>query len=265
MDDLPAPAAEPVDPRALARRIGDLATLHAELATFLRATGGAAGKGRSAGLSLEEEVVTAREHIVSWLRSWAAVVLEEHVTIVRGPWAWGLAAKVHLAPPTGDNAYVVATWLRRHVRWISAQPWAAECAANLDTTITEALHARQLTRVRRFTIDLPDGAALCPARAEGPQHATPAPPTARHAPADRVLPTGYEHAGEWLLAPHPICGGKLVGWVRDDDTRGLPSTIRCELDPQHAWPATAWHSLGRQVQPLDSARAGRVLAALFPG
>lgn len=261
----PSTEEQPVDPRRLAQRVGVLATLHAELAVALRAAGTGGGAGWALGLSLEEEVITAREHAAVWLRSWAAVVVEElGGVVVHGPWAWGLTARPLVDPPPSDHPYVVATWLRRHARWMSGQSWAPECVDNLESVIAEALRARQLVRVRRFTLDLPDGApALCPSRAEGPQQAARAALPVQQAFLRGRLPRGWEVRGVWLLAPHPLCGGKLVGWVNDADERtGRASTIRCESDPAHEWPSTSWHSLGRKVQPGRLGPVRRLAAAV---
>jgi len=253
--------------RRMHRQVGELATLYAELSSSLRSGGMGGGDGWGRGLSLEEKVLEVRTHIVVWLRAWAALVPRERGgRVVHGPWARGLTAWVPADPLSDDHPYTVATWIRKNVPWFAASPdWAGEAAATLDATVAEALDARQLIRTRRFAIDGPSGEPIrCPVRAEGPRDARSATQEHERAAAQGRIRRGYELSGAWLLRPTPMCGGKLIGWVRDaEDENGKPSVIQCENDPAHEWPSTAWHTLGRRLQPNDPQRAGRILEARF--
>lgn len=67
-----------------------------------------------------------------------------------------------------------------------------------------------------------------------------------HGEAYRVAyPSG---ARRFVVAPCPGCeDGKLIVVLRTTDSL-LPSELLCDLDPEHAWPADQWLTLGRQLR-----------------
>lgn len=138
----------------LEQRIAELPALHDDLATCLVASGGTGdAKRRSQGISLDGDVVAARDHVLMWLWSWTRIVMEE-----RG-----------LHGPSVETPNAVATWLVQHVDWLAAKPYAGEVSAELAETWREARRALQAGRVRRIELRLPDGElARCLAEAEGP-------------------------------------------------------------------------------------------------
>jgi hypothetical protein len=51
--------------------------------------------------------------------------------------------------------------------------------------------------------------------------------------------------------PHGDCGGDVVALMRPAGA-GPPSEIVCTVSPDHAWPATSWTRLARQLRPRQT-------------
>lgn len=181
----------------MARLLSELPSLFAELEESLTsARRRGLARGRSQGLSLEDAVVKAREHISAWLFGWVRVVAEE-----RG-----------LVLPLSEQPDTLAHWLGRHVDWLAHQPFADEVLSNLEETHGEARRARQIVPARRFALRTPDGRLVpCTHRAEGPLTSdTAQPPTCQgHVEAtvredSPLLPSALSCSGDpthrW--APH---------------------------------------------------------------
>ena len=110
--------------RGMIDDLDDLAALHDELADYLIGSGGGPGDRTTTetGISLNPNVVRARDHIRATLVSWTLIVLEE------GPSDHG----------PEDTIPAMSTWLTCRFDWLTHQDWTPELATNLRETRNEA-------------------------------------------------------------------------------------------------------------------------------
>ncbi len=57
------------------------------------------------------------------------------------------------------------------------------------------------------------------------------------------------------------CGGSLVAVIQPHEQL-LPSELRCDVDPEHAWPAHRWRELDRQVSRQNASGGERWLTVV---
>lgn len=124
----------------LVEDLAELPRLHDALVAQLVARGGDDAGRRSdsdaIGISLDNRVVRARDHIRATLVAWTRIALEE------GPWTH--------APD--DRLTDIAAWLGQRRDWLAAQPWADELVLNLRETRDEARRLRQPNTAYRVEI-----------------------------------------------------------------------------------------------------------------
>lgn len=125
-------------------------------------------------------------------------------------WLRLIAEERGISEPTSNDIGVVTCWLLVHLRWACAQPWVDEYALELRGMRGRALSLLFPSGRRRIVV------GACIERAEGP-----------------VTPAGLV----------PMCPGMLTATVaRTDDI--LPSSVDCDVFPDHTWEANRWPALG---------------------
>jgi hypothetical protein len=194
-----------------------LADLYDEIGLRLAGSASAGEKTsgtRNPGLALDDRAVEMRDEIKAVLTSWASMICEE-----RG---W--------TPPADDIVHVAAVVVRA-APWLAAHGAAADASSEL----------RDLVR-RAYSVAYPSGSRVFEV-AGCPMHAFVG--EARH-----CLRCG--HPAEHGMHVQHDCDGKIRAIVRRTDSL-LPSSLECDTDESHTWPADRWLTLGRELRKKEAA------------
>lgn len=236
----PASSGLHLDAKCLDLLAGDVtasARLHRELDAALVRPGrpdeGGVKRATSVGIALDDDAVTAREHIRVTLVGWVRVAQEERPLARRGVGVAPIGGSATNAGPSpahgpangiewpADTVPDMARWILRNLTWYAGRSWVDEMARVFGETVDEAKRAVQPDRARRVEV--------------GPC-------------VERLVDDQGQDAG--------ACTGMLFALIRPADSL-LPCDIRCTTG-EHRWTADQWHVLGRRVRQATDDAAGDV-------